>query len=720
MRILRFIALLLVVVVAYGAQFILHPPLLTTSSSHFPIQLSTLLPDLACLRAFVAGDLRDLALLLLAIATLTFGLLTVPWPLTTSPLATVSALFAVPATRRRQRLAWFLVIVAVVLVSSATLLVRLQSAAEATAGEALTAVGAPAFVPSMLVDLATDIPWLPELFWAGGLLLFFLGCGLFPWRFAQDELTERSASGSQAKATAVAWGRVLLLGIAAALLYGWRLLALPLLIQPDVAQVALWASDWGRQGATDLFGRTALLLEPGLYLSSLGGAVTALFFGVTQDLLLSVRLTGFLFALVTIGATWLLGMELFHRAPAQQPTGAGTVDQGQWPAFIAAILVMTTAAMLLFSRFPVFLEMVGWGCLGCWALLRGLRTGDRLAVGVSGVLLALSALLYSPGIAFLLTALCWWVGYGIVQTGWLPHHLQPTLAGSRFRGYFLLWLVGVCMTAAPTVTGHWFGQTPGPLLWQGNLALHWQPILLAFAQPGDRSHLGGLATSLFHPLLTPLLCLAVGALGFNFDRRSAWCLLTWVAAGLLCAMVLPTNAPTWPALLPVVPATGLILAFGLDRLRSTLLQSAGSWSRNLFNYLLLGLLVWIGVQNGVTYYDFAQQQVDQVSAIGYELRTMTAGQPVIVVGLPATTADTPQVRFFTNDWRRPTRTTVVFTESLPAELPNDAIVLLTPSETALATIAQLQSRYPDGTLVVRRDHRVNLLLYRYSLAPKSP
>jgi hypothetical protein len=295
--------------------------------------------------------------------------------------------------------------------------------------------------------------------------------------------------------------------------------------------------------------------------------------------------------------------------------------------------------------------------------------------------------------------------------------LTPTLPATRFRGYFLLWLIGLCVMAAPPLVGYLDGQVQWPQLWQGNWAMHWLPTLLAFTQPGEASQLGGLTTPLFHELLTPLLCLAVGALCFNFDRRVTWFLLTWVGCGLLGAIMLPATAPSWPALLPIVPAIGLLLALGLDRLRATILQSVGAWGSNLFNYLLMGLLLWVGVNNSVAYYHFAQQQVDGLSVLGHELRAIPADRPVVVVGLPAATAVTPQLRFFTNDWRRPTRATVTFAETLPAELPANAIVLLVPADPA--TLAQLQIRYPTGTLIVRRDHLVNLLLYRYTIGPKS-
>lgn len=709
MRFLRFLALLLVVVLAYSAQLILHPPTVTTSTAVLPPPLNDLLPDLGWLRALFAGDLRDLAFFVMAIAAVTFGLLAAPWSLTEPPLAAVPAKFVLPNTRRRQHLSWLLVMGALLLAVGASVLFWSQFLTNPKAEFVDSVYPLPTALP-ILVTLLTRAPWLTAVVWAVSLLLFFIGCGLFPWRFQPETTANAAPSGPTQRAT-TQWLLLLLVLLVAGLWYSWRLTTVPPLIPERVAQLGLWAKDWLHKSNPYFFFTVPVALEPGFRITGMATAMPALFFWLTHDLLLSVRLAGLWGALLTISATWLLGTELFRR-PAHGATATGE-DQGQGPAFVAAILVMTTMATILFSRLPVLLEMVGWGCLGCWALLRGLRTGDRLAVGLSGILISLSALLYTPGLVFLLTALCWWAGYRFLQSGWLPHRLQVELPAARFRGYFLLWVSGLWIMAAPTLGARWFGQQQWLPWLQGNLLTNWQPTLLALLQPGDQSGLGGLALPFVHGLLAPLLFLAIGALCFNFDRRITWLLLTWLASALLGAMLLPATVPHWPALLPSVPALGLLLAFGLDRLRVTVLQSAGAWSNHLLNYLLLGLLLWVGVNNGIEHYHFAQQQVDPLSALGQELQILPTDRPVVIVGSSVLRSDAPQLRFFTNDWQRPPLANVTFHTTLPNDLPPGAVVLLAPADTAL--LAQLQSRYPNGALLVRRDHLVNLLLYRYTL-----
>lgn len=718
MRFLRFVALLLVVLLAYSAQLILHPPALTTSTSVMPPPLSGLLPDWGRLRALFAGDLRDVAFFMMALAAVTFGLLATPWPLTEPPLAAVPANFVLPAMRRRHRLSWLWVVVAILLAMGASLLFVTQFLTDPNrAPDVLLASLYP--LPTVLPSLTTLVaraPWLTVAVWSVSLLLFLVGCGLFPWRFQQEEAAP--APDVKARPSILRrWPVLLLILVAAGLFYGWQLTTVPPMVAEGVAQTGLWAKEWLVKGNFSFFFTAPVDLESGFQVSGLATATSALFYWLTHDLLLSVRLAGLWGALLTIGATWLLGTELFRRTTHDlAETGA---DHGQDAALLAAILVMVMMTTIRFSRLPILLEMTGWGCLGCWALLRGLRTGDRLALGLSGVLLGLSAILYTPGLVFTVTALGWWLSYRFVQSGWLPHRLQVTVPAARFRGYFGVWVSGLWVLTAPTlgvqwlVLRHWWPEL------QGNLATNWQPTLLALIQTGDQSQLGGMAQPLLHGLLVPLLCLALGALCFNFDRRITWLLLIWLVSGLLGAMVLPATVPNWPALLPVVPALSLLLAFGLDRLRVTVLQSAGAWSNNLLNYLLLGLLLWVGVNHGVEHYHFAQQQVDVLSALGQELRTIPANQPVIIVGSPALPAHTSPgndllaLRFFTNDWQRPLLTAVTFSATLPDELPAGTVVLLAPADTAI--LAQLQLRYPNGILLVRRDHLVNLLLYRYTI-----
>jgi len=713
-RLLRFLALILVVAIAYSAQFILHPPPLSPPDLLLPPQFYALLPDLSHLRALLTGDIRDVAFFLTALAAVTFGLLTAPWSLTEPALSTTPALVGTGRSRRRQWFAWILVIFALLLTIAAGLLfsVRIATYPDTTAA---TYVGAlVTWLPSLPAFLV-QAPWLAELLWAVSLLCFFVGCACFPRRLLQNAGEQPSLSATESateeKPPTASWPLLFLLLLFAGLLYGWRLTQIPLWVDQSVAQVGLLASDWLRKGQPH-FLLMGPELEPGLHISWLATAVPALFFWVTDDLLLSVRLTGLGAALLTMVATWLLGTELFRRIPRRLGAGPGE-DQGQWPALLATFLVMLTVATLLFSRFPVLLEMVAWGNLGCWALLRGLRTGDRLAVGLSGVLIGLSAILYTPGLVFGLTAFFWWAGYWFLQAGWLPHRLRSPWPTARLGGYFLLWLIGLALTLGMGYVSS--GQGLPPL--QGNLLTHWQPALLAFGQQQDLSQLGGLTIPLLHDLLAPVLFLAIGALWFNLDRRIGWMLLTWLGSGLVYAMILPATVPNWPVLLPLLPAVGLILAFGINQFQLTLFQSAGSWIRNLVNYLVMGLILWVGLNNIVTYYHFAQQQADPVSALGHELREVSVGQPVVVVTESDITHDAPQLRFLTNDWQRPPQSAVTFTETLPEDIPTDAVILVTPTNSS--ALSALQVRYPDGTVIVRRDHLANPLLYRY-IRPHGP
>jgi hypothetical protein len=715
-RLLRFVALLGVIVIAYLAQLILHPPVLMTSAAFFPAQLSDLFANFGRLRALFSGDLRDVAFFMIAVAAVSFGLLTAPWSLTDAPVAT--PLFPlVGRARRRQRLAWFVLICAFFLALAAGLFFRTQL------------LTSPLMIPAELIEvpistpLLTDLPllnallqqapWLTTGLWAVSLLAFFTGCALFPWRSPKKIVENQSVSATLVKEPTSSWPRLILLLLIAAGLYGWRLTEIPLLVDSHVAQVALLASDWVRNGNPYLFLTAPVELGPGFFFSGLATATTALAYQLTHDLLLSVRLVGVGAALATITATWLLGTELFRRLPQRFSATDYREDRGQTPALLATVLVTFTLATLLFSRLPILLETVAWGSLGCWALLLGLRLGDRVAIGLSGVLIGLSAILYTPGLVFVVTALSWWVGYGFLQTGWLPHRLQPSLPAARFRGYFILWVIGLWVVAAPALGARsfllyrWLGG------FQGSLTAHWQSTLLAFGQQGDLSQLGGLAVPFLHDLAVPLLFLAIGALCFNLDRRVGWMLLTWAGSGLVCAMIMAHTAPFWPTLLPLLPATSLIVAFGLDRLQSTIFQSAGLWSRNLFNYLLTGLILWVALNNAVEYYHFAQQQADPVSALGHELRLASVASALIVIAPAAIQRDMPQLRFLTNEWSTPPLSNVRFTETVPADLPAGAIILIAPAETML--LAQVRASYPNGTLVVRRDLLANRLLYRYTL-----
>ena len=196
-------------------------------------------------------------------------------------------------------------------------------------------------------------------------------------------------------------------------------------------------------------------------------------------------------------------------------------------------------------------------------------------------------------------------------------------------------------------------------------------------------------------------------------------LVTWLFGALLSALLLYRDPVDWTLLLPLIPAMTLLLAFTLDRLRVTLLRVGGLWSYQFLNYLLLGLVLWIGFHNGITYYSFALRQIDQPSATGYLLREHSPQSPILLLH-PASEAATGtellhenlQLRFLTNDTiDQAAGNNVVIANELPTTIATGTVVIIPATEMAWKT--SLDARTFVELVAIRRDLQANPLLYVY-------
>nr|HMN29506.1 hypothetical protein [Caldilineaceae bacterium] len=341
---------------------------------------------------------------------------------------------------------------------------------------------------------------------------------------------------------------------------------------------------------------------------------------VSRDALDSMHLIGLMSGLLTLVGVWLLGAELFRRTPENGPFDELSVDDGQSLGLLTAALVATSPLFLHFSRAPIFLEPVAWGVFGLWSLVRGLRTGDQLVMGLSGLLCGLAALLYPSGLAFPLVALCWWVGVWLLQPGWL-RPARPASSHTRRTGWLgLLWLSGLAVMLAPQLAA-WvdrpalvLNQFAGAPLPRGDALLalfHLEPYrgpALLYPAYG------------FSVVVTPLLILALGNLLLNLDRLVGWAIFTWVLVALVVGSSLSPGPQSWPALLPLLPALALAIAFTLDRIRATLLATAGPAFARASTYLLIGLVVWLGLLGWIEFRQFARSNLQPAIASALELR----------------------------------------------------------------------------------------------------
>jgi hypothetical protein len=678
-RFLRLLVLVLAIASVYIAQYIfLHQSL----QNFFPQKLLDFLPLLTRFTRWLPEDLFRAALWSSGLALLAVGLVTSAWRGGDAPLPV--AVLAAGQARR---------------VGAATLLITLALLI-ATAN-------------CIFLWLTGSENMVVQIGWVGTLALFFAGQIWLGSAIVTDDSTN-DVTGEAAKPAAEvvllqSWRPLLVILFCAGILFGWQLTTTPTPLRDDVAQIGLKALALA-QGANAQFFVHAQTAFPDLALMP-----AALAIWLSGDALLGVRLVGLSAGLLLIIATWLLGSELFQRMPIYGEYGEVIEDAGQWPTLVATALMAVNVVMIVFSRLPVYLEPVVWGTFGLWAWLRGIRQRNRLSLALSGVLIGLALILYQNGSLFLLIMPLWWLGYRLLHPVWRKK-ATPRVTRPAVRWPALIWLGGIWVASAPLI-GIWlrapellFGRAQG-MLW-GNLAQLPATFQLAVLPTGKLTYpFAGVSI-----IAAPLLILAVGCLLLNLDQLTGWLLATWLGLMLIGSSLMLTQSTDWPVLLPLLPGLALALAFTLDRLRTTLMETAGTWLIQATTYLAVGLILWTGQASWIEYKQFLRSHTTDADYLGFVLRELaTTSRPIVFVqpdNAPLAMVQLP-VRFLTNDGTLANHLQVVAPGAMPATLPPHAIALWQGEEAPL--LQDLQSHYPGGTLHIERDALANPIAFLYVL-----
>lgn len=697
MRALRSVGLLASVAAAYFAQYIfLHGSLET----FFPVWLLDRYPTLYGFARWQTTDLNRLALWLAILAALVFGLLSAFWRGEQTPRAAKATLTSAPAHAdiRQRQAAWVALGVAVV------------ATAGAVATRNLAGVGA----------------WLPLGCWLIAVVAYVAaGWFFYPPVDPAGRAIEQPFAG---------WPYLVVLVVLGLLLYGYQLYTLPPRIDALSAQAGLGAAQIRQEGIAGLMQLGALGVPQAAYLG------VALWTWLTADPVAGVRLAGFAGGVLLIIATWLTGNELYRRRIRVGTYGETVEDDGRLMAFLAALVTTAGILGLHYSRLPLLMEAAAWGTLGIWALLHSLRRGALWLTAASGLLVGLACFFSSLGLVFVLTAVLTWLGITLLKPVWL----EPAFGGGKsLLGAALYWLGAVALLLGPLAAvvlrdgqvahAYWLAPFAAPPATGGDhtamlalaaggsdLTQNMRTLLGAFAVGGTPGLVPGISTSLLHALLAPLFVLALGALAVNLDTAVGWILAFWIGSAWVVAVSGASGAPNAPALLAGWPAVGLILAFGMDRLRVTLLESFGTWMMQAAIYLILGVVVGAGVLTWVSFTQAARLDGD---AISYVVRVLAATQdddaPIIVVnsGTGLLQPGDPVAEFWMGQPMQGRTLTESALTELPAQLTPGTRLLLIPAEGFL--LPELQRRYPSGRLDIQRDLRGDPVLYIYSLANNS-
>ena len=594
------------VAAVYFAQYIfVHGSL----DSFFPNGLLDRFPGLYSFARWQSSDLDRFAVWLVFIAALLFGLLSALWrgERTPRPIRSPRSPVQPPLDARRTTTGW----------------IALGIAAASTAGAVATraAMGA--------------LAWLPICCW----LLAVVAYVAAGWLLRPARQTRERPLAS--------WPYLVLLVAGGVLLYGYRLVTLPARVDTLSAQAGLGAAQLVLDGPTGLMRVGALGVPQAAYLG------VALWTWLTSDALTGVRLAGWYAGVLLVAATWLVGGELYRRCVRVGSYGETVEDDGRLMGFLAALVTAVGALALHFSRAPLLMEAAAWGTLGIWAQLFSLRRGALWLTAVSGLFVGLACFFSSIGLVFVLTAALTWIGIGLLRPVWL----EPVDGGS---GRALLWaalywcgalalMLGPLGAAvlrdsstahaywlSPLVVGTSSGTNHSAMLATAaggaQLADNLRSLLGAFVATREASALSGFSTPLLHALLVPLFFLALGALAVNLDTAVGWILAFWLGSAWVAAGAGAPGAGNWPALLAGWPAVGLILAFGLDRLRVTILESFGTWMMQAAVYLVFGIVVGAGVLTWVNFSQSARLDGDAISSVARALHAAEADpEPTIVV-----------------------------------------------------------------------------------------
>ncbi len=671
MRILRFILLLTTLLVVYFAQHIFDTGSL---AQFFPDWFLARFSFAVRLTRWQPSDLLLLGWGAAALAAIFFGLITPAWP------SHKGLTYITPTTKRSSSLTTGFAVLAIVL-------------AVLCATYVIAGIGSPSG------SLPEQLAWL--LSW-----VFALMTGILLNR--PSSLQVRSVGSSNPEKS---WLIFLFLLAGAAFIFSFRFLEVPPSIDVQVANYALQAKTMlvSANSGIEEFNLLAVGATGRTYLTTL---ITALTIRLTGDALLGMRVAGILAGLLTVTGTWLAGCEIFRRMARKDRNEDLLEDDGRFPALLGACVVAGSVVAMHFSRIPVFLEPVAWGTLGLWALLRGTRRADALGLVLAGFLGGLAAVVHPSGFAFLLLMATYLFANWII-----PGISLPRISLARRWGW-ALWLFAVVCVMSPMLRV-WFWNPEA--FWSDFIGMDGSVLssalnnLLSILWRADRSALFGYPGHMLDSVLAPLFLLAVGGLLLNLDRLPGWILTTWLAWSAIVGATLVSQTPSWPEFLPVLPAAALAVGYAIDRIRSTLIESAGRWLTQATVYMGIGIVLWATLANWVDYVHFIDTRRDAASEI---ITTILRDKDKNYLLVDTDDGQTPSLehpvlRLLSNGIEsNPAYQSTLFTQ-LPATLTPGTTMLIVPQgQQALQAATQ---QYPQGKLTTKRDQRGNPTLYLYKI-----
>ncbi|MCS6844412.1 MAG: glycosyltransferase family 39 protein [Caldilineales bacterium] len=492
-----------------------------------------------------------------------------------------------------------------------------------------------------------------------------------------------------ARADLAAWPLLLILA-AAAWMRLFRLGEVPDQFHGDMASWGLAAREYLDGVRQNLF--TTLWADiPALVFWQTSLAMRA--FG---DNLYGLSMHSAIHGVLSVLGTYLLANELFDRR-------VGLLSAG---------LLALSYAHIHFSRVAGSIAPLTTAAFTFYFLARGLRTGSRLCLVLSGLALGVGLQDYfNVRIVPLLVLLflgwtAWrqpdlwrlrrkdlaWLGLGFFVA------IAPFLGFALRSPAQLMGRGSVVTLFNPTVMAHLqakYGVDTAAAVWLENL----KRTLLMFSVYGDTSGHSPLGNvPLVDPATAALLLLGV-AMALRWIGQPRFALLVaWLGGVMLLGGVVTNDPPFWPHLTILLIPVAILAATAVDRIWQAVADAFGETGDHIAATLIVGGLIYLGIQNFAFY---VEQTRNTATPLVHFARYVAQADPryrILLVPEPWRAEDR-EIAFMS----RGRQVLEITAEELLAVDPTalqGAIVALTPNYADL--LPALRLRLPSAQL---REHR---------------
>jgi 4-amino-4-deoxy-L-arabinose transferase-like glycosyltransferase len=488
-----------------------------------------------------------------------------------------------------------------------------------------------------------------------------------------------------------------ILAIAAVMRF-YRLGDIPDFFHGDIAS-------WGLEARAFLEGRSTHLFTTGWSdWPALTYWTTAQIMRVFGDSMAGLSASAAVHGLLSILGVYLLAQELFDRRVG----------------WVAAALLTISYTHLHFSRIAGSIAPLTFVAFTLYFLARGLRRGGSASFVLAGICLGLGMQDYGPARMALvvLAATVPWLflwqrdvfrrsvgGLGWMALGFFVA-FGPMLAFALKSPEAMMGRGNLVTLLNPTVVEHLKEKYQVDTMREVVLENAKRSALM-FSVYGDSSTHFSLPRPIVDPLTAALLVMGVGIALRRLKEARSMLLLSWLAGTMILGSALLNDPPFWPHLTVLLPAVAILAAVALDRLWQAATDALDDLGDRLAQVLIVGALLYMGLQNVVLYYDHVRDNATPVVSVARFVDRTDPRVEIVLVTDPFSLRER-EIAFMAKGHlvREVDEQTLV---DGTAPLPASAIYLITPNHQR--ALEALQARHPDASAASIRGENGEIHAY---------